>query len=84
MSSRIPEHTSAEGSSSRTTTYTERVGTSDRAGITPAPLILSLVASSSTPVEGDASQPSAPRVRWDDDVIDNEGLGRKKSKGIPV
>jgi hypothetical protein len=24
-----------------------------------------------------------PSVRWADDVVDNEGLGRKSSKGIP-
>nr|CAG8475503.1 9471_t:CDS:2 [Entrophospora candida] len=26
--------------------------------------------------------PTDRKVKWDEDVIDNEGLGRKKSKGI--
>lgn len=27
---------------------------------------------------------SGPRVRWDEDVVDNEGMGKKSSKGIHV
>lgn len=31
-----------------------------------------------------AHAPSRPSVRWAEDVVDNEGLGRKSSKGKPA
>jgi protein phosphatase 1 regulatory subunit 11 len=33
-------------------------------------------------LRGGGGQSSNRKVKWDDDVIDNEGLGRKKSKSM--
>ncbi|KAJ9076175.1 Type 1 phosphatases regulator ypi1 [Entomophthora muscae] len=82
MSSRIQDPVINEGNNSRTATITESQAVPMRPGNVHSPLVLSLVASSSSHTEtsGDSAPGSAPRVRWGDDVIDNEGLGRKKSK----
>jgi len=34
--------------------------------------------------EAEGSTRERPRIQWAEDVVDNEGLGRKKSKGMFV
>ncbi len=34
------------------------------------------------PAEGRRRQRRGPAIRWAEDVVDNEGLGRKSSKGV--